>query len=429
MTTAKDNPRAGGPYRYTRRRWHVVFAAIDRLGTLAMTAGRTLARLVGKRSFVGGSAPSQDAKVILLIQLDRLGDAIITTAMLPLLRQSFPDASIEVLAARWNCDMFRAAPQVDHVHVSGVNRFADGLSARLAWIPATLWWGWKLRHRKVDLGIDVRGEFPMALILWLCGARRRLGWDCGGGGFLLTDSPRYVPNRPELESRMALLAELGIEPSAFGRLDPPTFIVDEKSRRRIAEKLEGNERPLAVLHVGAGTPAKQWTAAAWRELLWRLTACRNMSVVLVGGNSDIAVAREILDDRHWPWVTDWTGRLSLAELAAVTERADVFIGADSGPAHLAAAVATPTVVLFSGTNDRRQWQPRGHCVEVVCAEVNCSPCHLRRCNRPEHPCMSRITPQSVQAVVEKIAEREHTRLCRKTSGANLHAPSHGIRSQ
>jgi ADP-heptose:LPS heptosyltransferase len=237
LTTAKENPRADGPYRYTRRRWHVVFAAIDRVGTLAMTAGRTLARLFGKRPLVGGSAPGQDAKVILLIQLDRLGDAIITTAMLPLLRRNFPDASIEVLAARWNCDLFRAAPQVDHVHVSSVNRFADGLAARLGWIPSTFWWGWKLRRRKVDLGIDVRGEFPMALILWLCGARRRLGWDCGGGRFLLTDSPEYVPNRPELESRMALLAELDIESSALGWLDPPEFTFDEKARRRIAEQL------------------------------------------------------------------------------------------------------------------------------------------------------------------------------------------------
>lgn len=182
MTTAKDNPRAGRPYRYTRRRWHVVFAAIDRLGTLATTAGRTLARLFDKRSLVGRSASGQDAnasphdtKVILLVQLDHLGDAIITTAMLPVLREHFPRASIEVLAGRWNCDVFRAATQVDHVHVSGMNRFADGLRARLGWIPATLWWGWKLRRRKVDLGIDVRGEFPMALILWLCGARRRLG--------------------------------------------------------------------------------------------------------------------------------------------------------------------------------------------------------------------------------------------------------------
>ena len=97
--------------------------------------------------------------------------------------------------------------------MSARNRF---VRPRCFGVAAMLWCGWQLRRRKIDLAIDVRGDFPIALLIWLSGARRRLGWDCGGGCFLLTDSPAYLAGRPEVESRRALLAALGIHPAPGG---------------------------------------------------------------------------------------------------------------------------------------------------------------------------------------------------------------------
>jgi len=171
-----------GRYRYVRLRWRLTFAVIDLLGTVLFAAVRLLRRSVTGRTTLT-SKSQRDPQVILLVQLDHLGDAIISTAILPVLRKRYPKASIEVLAGPWNREVFETLPEVDRVHVSRANRFARGGLVRLAWIPATFWWGLILRRRKVELGIDVRGEFPAALILWLCGARRRLGWNCGGGGF------------------------------------------------------------------------------------------------------------------------------------------------------------------------------------------------------------------------------------------------------
>ena len=93
----------------------------------------------------------------------------------------------------------------------------------------------------------------------------------------------------------------------------------------------------------------------------------------------------------------------MGELAAVIEQSDLFVGADSGPAHLAAAVGTPAVVLFSGTNDPRQWQPWGTDVTVVRHEVRCSPCHRERCPLKEHPCMRGLEVEEVARTVEKAA--------------------------
>jgi ADP-heptose:LPS heptosyltransferase len=158
-------------------------------------------------------------------------------------------------------------------------------------------------------------------------------------------------------------------------------------------------------------------------------------VVLVGGAEERIIARRIIDegekgDRHplceapegraptegwsrqkvpvpffppYPGVIDWTGQLSVGELAAVIGQSDLFVGGDSGPAHVAAAMGTPAVVLFSGTNDPRQWRPWGAGVTVVRREVRCSPCHRERCPLRDHPCMKGLEVEEVARAVQQAA--------------------------
>ena len=95
-------------------------------------------------------------------------------------------------------------------------------------------------------------------------------------------------------------------------------------------------------------------------------------------------------------------RGEMPNLAALLEQADLFAGADSGPAHLAAAVGTRTVVLFSGTNSPRQWRPWGEHVRVVRRPVDCSPCHRRTCPWREHPCMRGLRPGEVAEAIERL---------------------------
>ena len=396
-----------GRYRYVRLRWRVLFTLIDFVGELAFGVVRTLRALLVRAIPGRPPAPAKrldEPRTILLIQLDHLGDAILSTVMFPALRGQYPQASIEVLASPSNRELFEATAEVDRVHVCRVSRLAR--TGRLGWTVATLWWGCRLRRRRVDLGIDVRGEFPHAMMLWLSGAPRRLGWNCGGGGFLLTQSPHFVANRPEVESRLALLAELGIHPETGADTPRPAFRPSAQARRRAAQwwangRNVSSRAVRIVMHVGAGTPAKQWPVEHWRELIGRLVVRLGARIVLVGGPGDRTVARSILENRPCPDVADWTGCLGLDELAAVLKEADLFVGADSGPAHLAAAVGTPAVVLFSGTNSPRQWQPCGEHVSVVRHAVECSPCHRRRCSRPGHPCMRGLTPERIAEAVEE----------------------------
>jgi len=389
-------------YRYVRWRWRAMFAVIDFVGGIVFGVARAVrGRLVRGASVRDGDDP----RVILLVQLDHLGDAVLTVPMLSSLRRRYPQASIEVLAGPWNHAVFEAAPEVDRIHVSRVNRFARDARRRLLWIPAVFWWGLKLRRRRVDLAIDVRGDFAIAMMMWLAGARRRLGWACGGGGFLLTEATPYVHNRPEIASRMALLGELGIESASPGGPPVPSLTPPEPARRRVKDRLAAlypdgvSDGPLWVFHVGAGTRAKRWPVEYWRRLIDQVTLRHGGQVVLVGGPGDRITGQRILGNRTLARVADWTGQLNIVELAALLEQADLFVGADSGPAHLAAAVGAPVVVLFSGTNRRRQWQPRGPAVRVVRHAVACSPCHREVCPLPDHPCMRGIRPGEVAGAV------------------------------
>jgi ADP-heptose:LPS heptosyltransferase len=389
-------PRVMGRYRYVRRRWHLLFGLIDLMGRPLWVALR--------RVFGRPASEQRTPRSILIVQLDHLGDAVITSAILPAMRARYPQARIEVLASPWNREVFEACGEVDAVHISRVNRFSRGW--RPHWLLAQACWGLRLRPQRFDLAIDVRGEMPLALILWLAGAKRRIGWDCGGGGFLLTDSAAYMPGRAEMESRLELLKLMDVGPPAEVMKRRPWFIPPAAARAHIADRLDAvcGEQPLLVIHLGAGTAAKRWEAANWRELLGRLILEFGARLVLIGGRREQTLVGQILDGHDWPGVENWTGQLSLAETAALIEQADVFIGCDSGPAHLAAAVGTPAVVLFSGTNRVRQWRPWGR-VSVVKHPVPCSPCHLVSCPLHGHPCMSGITAamvaQRVGAVLRK----------------------------
>jgi lipopolysaccharide heptosyltransferase II len=326
--------------------------------------------------------------------------------LLEALRRRFPAARLHVLTGPWNRELFSSCGCADQVHVMDVTRFSR--SGGLRWATELVRWGWRLRRLRLDVAIDVRGEFPHALLLWLSGARRRVGWACGGGGFLLTDRVPYVAGRHEVLSRAAIAGQLGVAPTdaPSPRIQPAPSDVqwaDDQFRAAWRAGEQGQSSgPIVAIHLGAGTPAKRWPAESWRELAERLVREHTARIVLVGTAEDREAAKTITAaDFH---VLNLVGRLSLPKLAAVLRRADLFIGADSGPAHVAAAVGTRVLALFSGTNDPPQWMPCGPRITAVRHAPACTPCHREVCAWSDHPCMRGLTVEKVQCAAERTLE-------------------------
>ncbi len=173
----------------------------------------------------------------------------------------------------------------------------------------------------------------------------------------------------------------------------------------------GGTAPLLAVHLGAGTAAKRWPPAHWKALIGRFLA-DGWRVVVVGGPED-ADAASVLEPHAD--LRDWTGRMTVPQTAAFLERADLFIGSDSGPSHLAACAGTTSVVLFSGTNRSRQWRPWSRRSLVLRHHVACRPCHQKACPLADHPCMAGLHPDRVY----RAARRWWARLHREESP---HAP-------
>ena len=465
-------------YRYSKWRWRIGVHVLDAVGAAAMRLWRVArpARRV------------ESPRRILVVQLDHMGDAVLSSPLFPRLRAAYPGASIDVLASPSNRAVFEADPHVDAVHVADRNWF-NRRPGRRALGSAVWGLGRALRAAHYDLGIDVRGDVLTVLVLALAGIPRRVGWAMGGGGFLLTDVARWVPGRHEVEARLALLEPLGIaadgparvaahpadrdrarvgqmlreawpspksraargparnrgfhtgqEPeggwgpypdpgigrpgSGYGPQPPatggPPISLEARPARLSARRRPvsspgpdeadwlhagrfGARAPLLAVHLGAGTEAKRWPTGHWKALVGRFLA-DGWRVVVVGGPEDAGAAGALGAHRD---LRDWTGRLAVTETAALLERADLFIGSDSGPAHLAACAGVPSVILFSGTNRARQWRPWSRRSLVLKHKVPCRPCHRKICPLADHPCMAGITPDRVHRAARRWWARLH----------------------
>jgi len=397
-------PVRTGRYRYSKWRWRILVRAFDAAGGLVAPLWRRL------------RPPPRDLapRRILVVQLDHLGDAVLSAPLIAQLAAAYPKAEIDVLASPSNHEVFEADPNVARVRIAARTWFERDPSRR--GMIAEVWrLGRSLRDARYDLGIDVRGDVLSILVLAIGGVARRVGFAMGGGAFLLTDVAKWVRGRHEVCSRLELLKPLGIEPDYAGkalvhvrdedRVGVATLLLDAwpggAARRkgkgaRVGEAVLHAEQfrprpPLLVVHLSAGTAAKRWPQKHWKTLLERFLD-DGWRIVVVGGPEDPPLSRSL---RPHERLVDWSGRLSVRQTTALLERADLFIGADSGPAHLAASAGALSVVLFSGTNEPNQWRPWSSRSLVVRHRALCRPCHQKECPLPGHPCMTGLTPERV----------------------------------
>ena len=457
---AEPKPVCVGKYRYSKLRWRLLVHALDFCGTIGMAVFRRL------RPAPKVACPRR----ILVVQLDHLGDAVLSMPLIAELRLAYPDAAIDVLASPSNHEVFEADPDVNEVKVAERTWF-ERRPERFGLLTAVWKLGWSLRAGHYDLGIDVRGDVLTVLVLALAAVPRRVGWAMGGGAFLLTDVAPWIPGRHEVRSRLALLHVLGLAPdestrarihlsdsdrvtvarrladawprraarraeshSAIaphrGRFSDirsvrPGFAMGSKSllaaasyvhetRTAAAESMSdgpdslhadrfSSRPPLLAVHLGAGNAAKRWPIESWRTLIDRFLS-DGWRVVIVGGTEDIPLSSGLsLHER----LRDWTGTLTVTQTTALLERADLFIGSDSGPAHLAASARTLSVILFSGTNQPRQWRPWSRHSLVMRHRVACQPCHQKVCPLADHPCMAGLGPDRVYRGAIRLWSRTH----------------------
>jgi len=355
---------------------------------------------------------------ILLSRLRLIGDVVFTTPLIHGLRQRFPDADLTYLVEPAAEPVVVHNPHLTSVVVlpyrRGVARFTDDLT-----IAA------RLRRARFDIAIDLHGGPRSAWLTWASRAPMRIGYAIAGRTWMYT---HVVPRSPDLTPRHSvanqwdLLAPLGIEPCDPSR-DPVEMREDAAAASRVIERLRSagidTRHALVVVHVSAGNPFRRWPASSFQELVVALgRRDPRRRIVLTSGPSDAQAAQAIADAARTELgpladtVSD-LGDLDLAELRALVARADVYIGGDSGPVHIASTTTTPIVELLGPTLPERSrpWRDDRWYSEVVDAgRLPCRPCHQRTCVPGDFRCLTMITPAQVMEAAERaIAHRRGIR--------------------
>ncbi|SEH54648.1 MULTISPECIES: glycosyltransferase family 9 protein [unclassified Leifsonia] len=336
----------------------------------------------------------------LVARLDSLGDVIVSG---PAIRAIAASAEVTLLCGPNGEPAARALPGVHEVLVWDCpwisNPAPPATPETLGELTQLL--GDRVPEEAVILTSFHQSPLPLALMLRLAGVGRITAASVDYAGSLL--DVRLRPGEDLDEEQPEPTRALEIAAAAGYRLPP-----DDDGRlhvRRpadVADLLGDDPGPYVVVHPGASVPSRRWPAGHHREAVRLLTA-QGLRVVVTGGPGERELTRYVADGR----ATDLGGRTDFGRLAGVLAEAAAVIVSNTGPAHLAAAVGTPVVSLYSPVLPAIRWAPYGVPVEVLGdQDAPCRSTRARECPVPGHPCLSGVSPaEAVEACLRLAAPR------------------------
>lgn len=354
------------------------------------------------------------AERILVIRLGAMGDVVRTLPAFAELRARYPTAEITWLVERRAAGVLNGQPGIDEVLLFPREElealWADRRAGRF--VAAALRFARGLRRRRFDLVIDFHALLKTGLLARASGAPVRVGYAPPFGrelsSWFSNRRARVEPSHiSRFERNAALVDFLGIGlptvPSAR-RGEGAGWPVDPELRECMRTRV-GADGPVAVIHPGtsAGTPYKRYPVGHWAKVVRSLRDDGIRCVVAAGGGEEAALAKSLVDASGGA-ATLAPPTSDLRDLAALLAACDLFLGADSGPLHVASLVGTPVVQLLGPTDpvENRPWP--GTPSRSLRVPVGCSPCR-RGCAAA--PCMTLLPPDAVvEAARELLAAAE-----------------------
>src|SRR6266566_9163710 len=348
------------------------------------------------------------AKNILAVRLDNIGDVVMLGPALRAVKETSPQAHLTLLASPAGSNAVPLLPWIDDVITwrpvwQDVGTLSGGQVRRMPFDPE--------REREL-ISMLAERKFDAALIFtsfsqtphvpgyvcYLAGIPLRAGESKEFAGSTLTAELKGTPDEiHQVERNLLLVEHLG-----FVARDRQLMVTFPDAAREAALNLLTRigidpHQPYILLHPGASAQARRYPAERYGVLV-RLLTRQDWQVLVTGVEREGALIQEVVE--HAPKARYLVGGTTLAEYAALIERARLVICNDTLPMHLADAVRTPVVVMFSGTDFEEQWRPRATPSRLLRRETSCHPCYLLECPIGQ-PCLD-ILPEEVIEEVEAL---------------------------
>lgn len=336
----------------------------------------------------------REVRNVLLIRLRSIGDTVLATPSLNALKRFLPDAQVDILVEDWVAPVLESHPLVDKVI-----RLERGSLAARARVAR------EIRSARYDVVYNLHGGTTATFLTRATGARHRVGYASYQYAQLhnhLSPSPLLLWRQPKthsVEQQLALLGWTGVPVTDR----PPTQLAfspaaeDAVDRRLLEAGLAAQK--IALIHPAAAFATKQWAAENFARVVEFLADAGIAGVAIAAPNEQGVL--DALSESCAAKVVRF--ELSLPEVTALAARSSLFVGNDSGIAHIASAVGTPSVVIF-GSSNRTHWRPWNTApAEVVFEEMSCQPCHGYFCEKFAQPeCILRVPVSRVTAAIERI---------------------------
>jgi ADP-heptose:LPS heptosyltransferase len=321
----------------------------------------------------------EDYSRITIFQSGGLGDAVLTLPIIDGLRRRWPRARLAVVADGIGQEFFTTFTSGISVYVPGTAHGGGPPGAEL------------LLHLRGGLeAVRAAWQHPTYRFLSGLPRRSRLRWT----PLYYLGLPAPCSREHQYETFCRALRPLGLELP-----DGPSLRVRQRWQESLTAKLRGKDladKRLAVVHPFGKWAPRAWPWDRWLEICAHLYHHLNLEICLVGGSEDLNILRRRASTPTPLRI--FVGELSLGELAALCARAEVFLGNDSGPAHLAAAAGARCVVLY-GPQEAALFGVRSSRAVAVQGRAFCTPCWQTVCPFDQAPCLDSISVEAVQAAL------------------------------
>ena len=337
-----------------------------------------------------------EVRRVLVVRLRSIGDTVLTTPSLFALRRFLPDTQIDILLEDWVAPVLDGSDLVDRVIT--LPRDSTAARARLAR---------DLRSTRYDVVYNLHGGTTATFLTRATGATHRVGFENYQYARLhnhVAPSPLTIWQRPKLHSVEQQLALIGWTGVPVTDRPPTRLAVTKSASISVGKKLEAagfdSGESIAMIHPTAAFETKQWAVENFARVTEELCN-RGFAPVIVVADHEQKIAQMLREESSGRCLT--LADLSLPEVTALAARARLFVGNDSGIAHIAAATGSPCVVIF-GSSNRNHWRPwTMQPNEIVFEELSCQPCHGYFCAEFEKPeCILRVPVQRVVAAIDRV---------------------------